>query len=185
MAAVCVQVLEDCCQAEPAAQLLAGIPGGSPLAAPPLQAAWRAYNELLATHPLPTKLATGAVAAVAGDAVAQAAEAARQQRGSGRPGGAHSRTHSSAGSSSNACSSMAEAAWLGLLRGYDVPRTARLVVYGLLLGTPLGHYWYQYLEQAVAPDSPTSPSAVAIKVGLAAACPHVCVRGGLLCACLC
>ena len=29
----------------------------------------------------------------------------------------------------------------------DFPRTARLALYGGLIGGPVGHYWYNYLDQ--------------------------------------
>lgn len=29
---------------------------------------------------------------------------------------------------------------------YDAPRTARLVLYSAIIGTPLAHFWFQYLD---------------------------------------
>ncbi|KIY95774.1 Protein SYM1 [Monoraphidium neglectum] len=47
--------------------------------------------------------------------------------------------------------------------GFDVLRVARLGLYGLCLDGPLGSAWYDWLEGAVFPNSPTEAKAVAAK----------------------
>lgn len=49
---------------------------------------------------------------------------------------------------------------------FDALRCGRLCLYSAAIGTPMGHYWYELLEALVMPASPTSPAAVATKVGL-------------------
>jgi hypothetical protein len=49
---------------------------------------------------------------------------------------------------------------------YDVLRSGRLCLFSAVIGTPMGHYWYEVLEALVMPGSATAPAAVASKVAL-------------------
>eukprot|EP00879_Flechtneria_rotunda_P033957 GHRR01037890.1.p1 GENE.GHRR01037890.1~~GHRR01037890.1.p1 ORF type:complete len:236 (-),score=67.79 GHRR01037890.1:42-683(-) len=49
---------------------------------------------------------------------------------------------------------------------FDAMRCARLSLFSAIVGTPMGHYWYQVLESTVMPNNPTSPIAVVLKVCL-------------------
>lgn len=157
-----------------------------------LSGAGPAYARLLAAHPLPTKVVTAAAGAVLSDALAQAATAAQPSASSsGTAADAdlptpRSGTTTSSGSSGQrsrpdwpihsaqpgrpaaapgggeACEQQQQQrrrAWR-----YDAARTLRLVLFGAVVGTPLAHYWFAWLEAAIRPDSPTSAQAVAFKV---------------------
>lgn len=46
---------------------------------------------------------------------------------------------------------------------YDLLRTIRLTLFGVLMDGPIGHCWYLLLDQNVFPESPTEPKAVVTK----------------------
>mmetsp|Transcript_25440 Transcript_25440/g.55236 ORF Transcript_25440/g.55236 Transcript_25440/m.55236 type:complete len:232 (+) Transcript_25440:122-817(+) len=111
---------------------------------------WSNYIDLLAAKPLLTKCATGVVGTFLGDAIAQfadhrqsaaaLAEARRQQGG---------RTYRHPATRTLT---------------YDVWRAARLCFWAAFFGTPLGHYWFLFLDRSIMPAAPTSPLAVALKL---------------------
>eukprot|EP00884_Botryococcus_braunii_P006680 jgi/Botrbrau1/16012/Bobra.0353s0010.2 len=49
---------------------------------------------------------------------------------------------------------------------YDIGRTARMATFGGVIGGPIGHYWFNFLDKLVMPKTPTSPSAIAAKIVL-------------------
>lgn len=109
---------------------------------------WDAYCNVLTTRPVATKLATGMVGTFLGDLLAQFTQGVMQTH----------RNVTSKGRSSNAAASDAFA--------LDFARTARLVGFSALLGTPIAFVWFQLLDQYVMPTDPTSPLAVFSKVAL-------------------
>lgn len=48
---------------------------------------------------------------------------------------------------------------------YDYRRTLRMGCFGLV-GGPVGHYWYQFLDRNMFRRAPTSPAAIVAKVAL-------------------
>jgi protein Mpv17 len=48
---------------------------------------------------------------------------------------------------------------------WDLARTGRIGLFGLLFYGPASGYWYGFLDSYVLPDQPTSAVAVAIKTG--------------------
>lgn len=46
---------------------------------------------------------------------------------------------------------------------YDVYRTLRMTLFGILMDGPIGHCWYLCLDKNVMPETPTVPKAVIIK----------------------
>ncbi|KAK9817788.1 hypothetical protein WJX72_002169 [[Myrmecia] bisecta] len=50
--------------------------------------------------------------------------------------------------------------------GYDLARTARMAAYGGLIAGPMGSTWFNALEKNVFPRAPTSPLAIASKIGI-------------------
>lgn len=115
---------------------------------------WGAYSTALRAHPLAAKVATAAACSLVSDAVAQAATTARPPAGAPSTGDAPSTSGRDDGPAT------ASGAWR-----YDWQRGMRLVMFGAVVGTPLAHYWFAYLDHAVFPASPSSPAAVAAKVG--------------------
>ncbi|KAG2495218.1 hypothetical protein HYH03_006824 [Edaphochlamys debaryana] len=108
----------------------------------PLAAFWAFYCGALDSHPLITKVATGIVGTILGDYVAQRLshnveeQTARQ---GGKPAPAFQ---------------------------FDLLRTSRLCIYGAIVGTPVGHFWFQLLDTKVFPEAMTSPLAVLTKMSL-------------------
>lgn len=111
---------------------------------------WHYYCWALEAHPLVAKMATGVVGTVLGDALAQYSSA---------KAAASSQQDSQGGSEGlpQASSSIPQ---------YDAARCARQVAYSLLVGTPLCHLWFNFLDGSVLPDAPTSAAAVLAKVAL-------------------
>ncbi|KAG2449968.1 hypothetical protein HYH02_000072 [Chlamydomonas schloesseri] len=112
------------------------------LARQPLAAFWAFYNTSLDAHPVLTKIATGVVGTILGDLLAQRLshhheEQAARSRGEPVP------------------------AFV-----YDLGRTARLVLYGVVVSTPVGHLWFKFLDTTVMPDTMTSMPAVFSKMAL-------------------
>lgn len=93
---------------------------------------WDAYCNVLTTRPVATKLATGMVGTFLGDLLAQFTQGVMQTH----------RNVTSKGRSSNAAASDAFA--------LDFARTARLVGFSALLGTPIAFVWFQLLDQVKA-----------------------------------
>lgn len=110
----------------------------------PLCRAWDAYCVALDEKPLFTKVITGMVGAFLGDLVAQlTAESAAVVTTSSRGGGGRSKAPFR----------------------YEFGRAARLMGYSAVVGTPMCHYWFNFLESSVLPTDPTCPLAVFVKVG--------------------
>lgn len=63
---------------------------------------------------------------------------------------------------------------------WDVARTARLVAIAALIGSPVGHVWFDTLDRCVMPHNPTAPAAVVTKMLLDQA---RCIRSCLLASC--
>ncbi|KXZ48868.1 hypothetical protein GPECTOR_25g453 [Gonium pectorale] len=103
---------------------------------------WTFYCSSLDTYPLLTKIATGVVGTIIGDYVAQhlshqAELRDARLRGQPAPGFV-----------------------------FDAVRTSRLVIYGALVGTPIGHAWFQLLDTQIMPEAMTSAQAVLTKMGM-------------------
>eukprot|EP00210_Caulerpa_lentillifera_P008644 g8244.t1 len=49
---------------------------------------------------------------------------------------------------------------------YDVLRTLRLTLFGILMDGPIGHCWYLFLDKNVFPETPTVPKAIVVKTAL-------------------
>lgn len=106
--------------------------------------AWGAYCRALEASPLSTKVLTGIIGTGLGDLAAQALS--HIQANPGR------RSSSSSGHDNRMY--------------FDSVRTARLCLYSAAIGTPMAHFWYALLDQAVMPHAPLAPVAVASKVAL-------------------
>jgi hypothetical protein len=100
---------------------------------------WDAYCNVLTSRPVATKWVTGMVGTLLGDMVAQATQGllASHAKATGR----RSSSSSKPGSSSSS-RSMAEG-------GYEVDlgRTARLVGFSAIVGTPVAFVWFSLLDQ--------------------------------------
>ncbi|KAF8063701.1 SYM1 [Scenedesmus sp. PABB004] len=46
---------------------------------------------------------------------------------------------------------------------YDGARMTRLCAYSALIGTPIGHYWFAFLDKCIFPGAPTAPGTVLLK----------------------
>jgi peroxisomal membrane protein 2 len=96
--------------------------------------AWDAYNEALASNPLPVKSFTAGIILGAADLAGQTLETLQstspsvgsQQRGSGRS------------------------------KTIDWARAARFAVFGLVLQAPWNHFYYQFLDGQI-PPTPSEP----------------------------
>lgn len=49
---------------------------------------------------------------------------------------------------------------------YDLERTARLCLWSIFVGTPIGHFWYMFLDRNICPATPTAGRAVLGKLAL-------------------
>eukprot|EP00775_Hariotina_reticulata_P011680 gene11680-11823_t len=128
---------------------------------------WQAYCNALETSPLVTKVYTGLVGTLLGDVLAQLLS--HQQRLSSLH--LNNVQRSSADRPVHGCRSSRRSSNDGTAGKtlhprfqFDVRRCARLCLYSAAIGTPMGHYWYQVLEQHVMPGSPTAVAAIAAKV---------------------
>lgn len=105
---------------------------------------WDAYCNVLTTRPVATKLATGMVGTFLGDMVAQLTQGLLNTHATvtGRSSG---RSSSNRGGSSRTAS----AALGGGAGGFelDLTRTARLVGFSALVGTPVAFVWFSLLDQ--------------------------------------
>lgn len=93
---------------------------------------WASYCRVLAQKPLQTKCATGVVGSILGDTMAQVT--------------AYRAAKSEAGTSAKQ----------PVFR-YDFVRCARLCAYAAFIGTPIGHFWFAWLDANVMPHRPSSP----------------------------
>eukprot|EP00878_Enallax_costatus_P000600 GHUV01000701.1.p1 GENE.GHUV01000701.1~~GHUV01000701.1.p1 ORF type:complete len:392 (+),score=113.31 GHUV01000701.1:221-1396(+) len=114
---------------------------------------WDAYCNVLTTRPVATKLATGMVGTFLGDLVAQFLQGVMQT---------HQKVTTKGGSKSSKAVASAAADAFAL----DFSRTARLVGFSAIVGTPVAFVWFSLLDQYVMPADPTSPIAVFAKVAL-------------------
>lgn len=96
---------------------------------------WKFYCRQLDRRPLLSRCLTGVVGAVVSDSIAQhSAHALRRGK-----------------------SQVTEAL------EYDYVRTARLIAFGFVIGTPLAHTWFQFLDKGIMPNNPRSMQAVITK----------------------
>jgi protein Mpv17 len=128
---------------------------------------WQAYCNALETSPLVTKAYTGVVGTLLGDVLAQLLSH-QHRKNNFHP---HRPQYSSSGRTVNgfrstgiSASDGSEGKKVHPKFQFDAMRCARLCLYSAAVGTPLGHYWYQMLEQHVMPGSPTAVAAIAAKV---------------------
>lgn len=49
---------------------------------------------------------------------------------------------------------------------FDWSRTARMAAFGVFIAGPVGHHWYRFLDTNIHATNPTTPRAIATKVGL-------------------
>lgn len=96
---------------------------------------WDAYCNVLTTRPVATKLATGMVGTFLGDLLAQFMQGVVQTHSKVTTRGRHGRN-------SRAVASAAATAF-----ALDFSRTARLVGFSALVGTPIAFVWYNLLDQ--------------------------------------
>jgi hypothetical protein len=109
---------------------------------------WDAYCNVLTSRPVATKLITGMVGTFLGDMLAQGMQGlvaanASQQRSS-RPSASARRSGASASAGSSSSSSD------GAGFQVDLARTARLVGFSALVGTPVAFVWFSLLDQVRA-----------------------------------
>lgn len=118
--------------------------------------AWTSYCSVLASHPLQTKMATGAVGTFLGDLLAQyIGYIQARDKVKGR----------------NATRAVAAAnnGYTPRLRplpefSYDVMRAVRFLGWATFIVSPLGHYWFNFLDANVFPATPTAPYAIVAKM---------------------
>ncbi|GLC47787.1 hypothetical protein PLESTB_000025700 [Pleodorina starrii] len=165
-----------------AAAAAAGGGGGGMALRRGMAAFWATYNASLAERPLFTKCVTGVVGTVLGDLIAQlsshalsstpteggtafAADPPRlsqlRHHGSGGGGGGGEEDEYTAGKGKDH-DRLKEGG--GRRFKYDVQRVLRLCLWSVMIGTPLAHYWFRFLDTRVMPHAPTSNSAVVTKL---------------------
>lgn len=108
----------------------------------PIGQLWQSYCTVLDEKPLITKIITGIVGAILGDLLAQYFS--------------HRSNKQEALKKGDAAPSFS----------YDFARALRLVAFGAVIGTPLAHYWFKFLDETIMPTNPTAPLAVLIKMGM-------------------
>lgn len=120
---------------------------------------WDAYCNVLTTRPVATKLATGMVGTFLGDMVAQLMQNLLKSHGSSQPVGKPSSAPSSGFKGGKVRSSSPVAA--GGAGGFelDLTRTARLVGFSALVGTPVAFVWFSLLDQVGSIHSNPPPPA--------------------------
>lgn len=96
---------------------------------------WDAYCNVLTTRPVATKLATGMVGTFLGDLVAQFLQGVMQTH----------KTVTSKGGSSKGSKTVRSAAADAF--ALDFSRTARLVGFSAIVGTPVAFVWFSLLDQ--------------------------------------
>ncbi|GBF92303.1 hypothetical protein Rsub_05505 [Raphidocelis subcapitata] len=108
-----------------------------------MHTAWQGYCDHLGRRPLATKVVTGVVGTLIGDGIAQAtAHMAERRRAAARPGARRPRFQ------------------------YDAARAARLCLYAAAIGSPVGHYWFAFLDKNVFPGRMGHPGTALLKVAL-------------------
>eukprot|EP00879_Flechtneria_rotunda_P003491 GHRR01003720.1.p1 GENE.GHRR01003720.1~~GHRR01003720.1.p1 ORF type:complete len:234 (+),score=75.55 GHRR01003720.1:1580-2281(+) len=115
---------------------------------------WDAYCNVLNTRPVATKLATGMVGTFLGDLLAQFSQGLMQTHGTVSSRRRSIRRGQALAAPSNNAFVL------------DFARTARLVGFSAIVGTPVAGVWFQFLDQYVMPTDPTNPLAVCSKVAL-------------------
>jgi hypothetical protein len=108
---------------------------------------WDAYCNVLTARPVATKLATGMVGTFLGDLLAQFSQGLVQTHNAAAATirGRHSRANgNSSGAVSAAAGSSSGASGAFEL---DLARTARLVAFSALVGTPVAFVWFNLLDQ--------------------------------------
>eukprot|EP00775_Hariotina_reticulata_P005743 gene5743-5983_t len=121
---------------------------------------WDAYCNVLSTQPVPTKLATGMVGTFLGDMLAQSMQGLVRSTTSAASGRTNGSGPGQAGRNREAVGT-GDAGF-----SLDLSRTARLVGFSALVGTPVAFVWFGLLDQFVLPADPTNPLAVFTKVAL-------------------
>lgn len=108
---------------------------------------WDAYCNVLTTRPVATKLATGMVGTFLGDMVAQLMQNLLKGHASSQPMGKSASAPSSGSKNSKVRSSSPVAASGAGGFELDLTRTARLVGFSALVGTPVAFVWFSLLDQ--------------------------------------
>lgn len=105
---------------------------------------WDAYCNVLTTRPVATKLATGMVGTFLGDMVAQFTQGLLNTHAN-----VTSPRGKASSSSGGGASSAGAAGAGGAASGFDLDfrRTARLVGFSALVGTPVAFVWFSLLDQ--------------------------------------
>ena len=102
---------------------------------------WDAYCNVLTARPVATKLATGMVGTFLGDMVAQAMQNILNTHAS-----VTSRGAARGGNGSGSSSGQSSGAGAGGFQ-LDLTRTARLMGFSALVGTPVAFVWFTFLDQ--------------------------------------
>lgn len=55
---------------------------------------------------------------------------------------------------------------LGKAPEFDWERFARMAVYGTVVGGPMGHYWYNFLDARIFPHAPKAAATILAKMAL-------------------
>jgi peroxisomal membrane protein 2 len=111
-----------------------------------LTLAWRRYQQQLRRRPLATKAVTSACVAALSDVLAQAIGAAAAARRT-RAGGA--RTAAARGGGGAVAASSLKAP-----PRYDLARTLKFALLGLVWSGPSAHHWQAFLQRALPPPPP-------------------------------
>ncbi|GFH23205.1 40S ribosomal protein S17, partial [Haematococcus lacustris] len=104
---------------------------------------WASYNRSLKQSPLLTKIATGVVGTILGDGLAQYSQYRFSKPTQPLARKLHERSFQ-----------------------YDHARLLRLLFWSAAVGTPIAHFWFQFLDMRIMPGAPTSPLAVVCKLVL-------------------
>lgn len=126
---------------------------------------WDAYCNVLTARPVATKLATGMVGTFLGDLLAQFSQGLVHTHNKAAASIRDRRSRASGGSSAAAAATGSSSGAGGAFE-LDLARTARLVAFSALVGTPVAFVWFNLLDQYVMPADPTNPLAVFSKVAL-------------------
>lgn len=105
---------------------------------------WDSYCNLLSTRPVATKLATGMVGTFLGDMLAQFTQGLMNSHSSAVASSRRGGNSGSSGDRSGAAGSK------GRTNGgfeLDLTRTARLVGFSAVVGTPVAFVWFSLLDQ--------------------------------------
>ncbi len=136
----------------------------------PLCYVWQAYCSSLTERPMFTKMLTGMLGTLLGDLLAQglaaATSAGSSSSDSTTAANGSKPSHSTAAGAKGASAAQVAQKWSPGLPALDWSRTARLVGYSALVGTPLAALWYNFLDANVFPAEPTAPIAIVAKMAL-------------------